>query len=69
MVSGMLFLRTVELRNGDDIDGMVYTRGSRDDWDRYASMTGNEGFTWEHHILPEMLNTDSGNRCSPFVSD
>jgi hypothetical protein len=28
------------------LDLMVYTRGSSDDWDRYALVTGNKGWSW-----------------------
>ncbi|KXN82932.1 Choline dehydrogenase, mitochondrial [Leucoagaricus sp. SymC.cos] len=35
-------------------NGMVYTRGSSDDWDRYARMAGNTGLTWKN-ILPVMF--------------
>ncbi|KAF5328019.1 hypothetical protein D9758_018027 [Tetrapyrgos nigripes] len=29
------------------ISGMVYTRGSSDDWDRYADLTGDSGWSWD----------------------
>lgn len=32
-------------------DGMGYTRGSRDDWDEWARITGDEGLAWDN-ILP-----------------
>lgn len=28
-------------------DGMVWTRGSRDDFDRYASFSGDDGWSWD----------------------
>ena len=27
-------------------DYMIYTRGSEDDWNRYASLTGDDGWNW-----------------------
>ncbi|KAF9447616.1 GMC oxidoreductase [Macrolepiota fuliginosa MF-IS2] len=38
-------------------NGMVYTRGSKDDWDRYASIIGNKELTWQN-ILPVMFKTE-----------
>ncbi|KAL0572693.1 hypothetical protein V5O48_009267 [Marasmius crinis-equi] len=28
-------------------DCLLYTRGTRDDWDRYANVTGDEGWSWD----------------------
>jgi len=28
-------------------DFMAYLRGSSQDWDRYASITGDEGWSWD----------------------
>lgn len=33
---------------------MVWTRGSKDDWDRYAEVTGDNGWSWDA-MLPYML--------------
>ena len=33
---------------------MVWTRGSKDDWDRYAEVTGDDGWSWDA-MLPYML--------------
>jgi len=30
---------------------MLYTRGSKGEWDQYAKMSGNEGLRWDN-ILP-----------------
>ncbi|KAF5371725.1 hypothetical protein D9758_003500 [Tetrapyrgos nigripes] len=30
------------------INGMAYTRGSSDDWNRYASVTGDPGWSWDN---------------------
>ena len=30
------------------LDGMVYVRGSSDDWDRYADVTGDVGWSWDN---------------------
>lgn len=35
-------------------DGMVFTRGSRDDWDRWAEVTGEEALRWDN-MLPFMF--------------
>jgi choline dehydrogenase len=40
------------------IDGLVYTRGSRDDWDNWARITGDEGLTWDN-MVPLMLKVTS----------
>ncbi|KAF5351358.1 hypothetical protein D9758_008076 [Tetrapyrgos nigripes] len=29
------------------INGMVYTRGTSEDWDRYANLTGDPGWSWD----------------------
>lgn len=39
-------------------DIMAYCRGSKDDWDRWASVTGDEGWSWES-IQPYMLKVTS----------
>ncbi|KAL0573358.1 hypothetical protein V5O48_008601 [Marasmius crinis-equi] len=39
--------RGFSLGGSSAINGMVYTRGSRDDWDRYADVTGDEGWSWD----------------------
>jgi choline dehydrogenase-like flavoprotein len=33
------------------LDGMVYTRGSAEDFDRYAAVTGDPGWSWDN-LLP-----------------
>lgn len=30
---------------------MIYTRGSEDDWNRYADLTGDDGWKWDS-VLP-----------------
>ncbi|KAJ7837687.1 hypothetical protein B0H14DRAFT_2362146, partial [Mycena olivaceomarginata] len=35
-------------------DGMFYTRGTQDDFDRYAKLTGDPGWSWDA-ILPYSL--------------
>jgi hypothetical protein len=37
------------------IDGLGYTRGSRDDWDQWAEITGDKGLRWDS-MLPVMMN-------------
>jgi choline dehydrogenase len=36
------------------IDGMVFTRGSRDDWDLWAKITEDDSLSWEN-MMPFML--------------
>lgn len=36
------------------VDEMAYMRGSRDDWDRWAKLTGDDGLSWDR-MLPLML--------------
>jgi hypothetical protein len=36
------------------IDGMVYSRGAADDFNRYAELTGDEGWSWDQ-IFPYIL--------------
>ncbi|KAJ7679674.1 aryl-alcohol oxidase precursor [Mycena rosella] len=38
-------------------DGMVYSRGAQDDFDRYAALTGDEGWSWKQ-ILPYFLKSE-----------
>ncbi|KAJ7851826.1 aryl-alcohol oxidase-like protein [Mycena olivaceomarginata] len=40
---------------------MFYTRGSRDDFDRYASITGDAGWSWDM-LLPYFLKTQPADR-------
>lgn len=37
---------------------MDYSRGSRDDFDRWAAVTGDEGWSWES-LFPYMLKVRS----------
>ncbi|KAJ6590381.1 aryl-alcohol oxidase [Mycena sp. CBHHK59/15] len=38
-------------------DGMVYTRGAADDFNRYANLTGDEGWSWDR-IFPYFLKNE-----------
>ncbi|KAJ7683872.1 aryl-alcohol oxidase-like protein [Mycena rosella] len=38
-------------------NGMVYTRGAQDDFDRYANLTGDEGWSW-NQIFPYFLKNE-----------
>ncbi|CAK5262156.1 unnamed protein product [Mycena citricolor] len=38
-------------------NGMFWTRGSRDDWDRYASVTGDGGWSW-NAMFPYFLKSE-----------
>jgi len=42
-------------------DGMVYTRGSKDDWDRWAEIVEDDGLKWDN-MMPYMLKV-----CLPFT--
>jgi hypothetical protein len=37
---------------------MAYTRGSKDDWDSWAKITGDDGLAWDS-ILPFILKVTS----------
>ncbi|KAL0579596.1 hypothetical protein V5O48_002434 [Marasmius crinis-equi] len=39
--------RGFTLGGSSTINCMVYTRGSSEDWDRYAAVTGDEGWSWD----------------------
>ncbi|KAJ3567077.1 hypothetical protein NP233_g6592 [Leucocoprinus birnbaumii] len=45
-------------------NSMVYTRGSRDDWDGYANVTQNKDLVWEN-VLPVMLKTERLTKPTP----
>ncbi|KIJ52454.1 GMC oxidoreductase [Sphaerobolus stellatus SS14] len=60
------------LGGSSSINGMVYTRGSSDDYDRYAKLTGDEGWSWDSlqpYILKNELwtePTDQHNTAGQF---
>ncbi|KAJ7187767.1 alcohol oxidase [Mycena filopes] len=39
------------LGGSSSVNDMVYTRGTRDDWDRFAAVTGDDGWSWDK-LLP-----------------
>ncbi|KAL0572694.1 hypothetical protein V5O48_009268 [Marasmius crinis-equi] len=43
----MEFPRGFILGGTSSINCLLYTRGTRDDWDRYANVTGDEGWSWD----------------------
>ncbi|TFK19462.1 aryl-alcohol oxidase [Coprinopsis marcescibilis] len=45
------FDRGYVLGGGSSINGMVYTRGAADDYDRWARITGDSGWRWDN-LLP-----------------
>ncbi|KAJ7318157.1 aryl-alcohol oxidase [Mycena albidolilacea] len=42
---------------GNPRDGMVYTRGSADDYDRFAEVTGDAGWSWDR-LLPYFFKNE-----------
>ncbi|KAJ7658968.1 pyranose dehydrogenase [Mycena rosella] len=38
-------------------NGMYYTRGTREDYDRYAALTGDQGWSWDH-LLPYFFKNE-----------
>ncbi|KAJ6551684.1 aryl-alcohol oxidase [Mycena capillaripes] len=38
-------------------NGMIYTRGSAEDYDRYAAITGDPGWSWDH-LLPYFFKNE-----------
>lgn len=42
---------------------MIYTRGSKDDFDNYAALTGDEGWSW--NALQPYFKKVCVLRCSP----
>ncbi|KAH6904174.1 aryl-alcohol oxidase [Coprinopsis sp. MPI-PUGE-AT-0042] len=38
-------------------NGLIYTRGSTEDWNRYAKVTGDDGWAW-NRILPYFLKSE-----------
>ncbi|KAH6904171.1 aryl-alcohol oxidase [Coprinopsis sp. MPI-PUGE-AT-0042] len=51
------------LGGSSSINGQVYTRGSSNDWDRYAAVTGDAGWAWDN-ILPYFLKGEKWSRPS-----
>lgn len=43
----------------ESADGMVYTRCSKDDWNYWAEITGDEGLGWDS-MLPLMIKVGRG---------
>ncbi|THU91238.1 alcohol oxidase [Dendrothele bispora CBS 962.96] len=44
----LLFPQGFVLGGSSSDNGMVYNRGSKGDWDRYAQITGDPGWSWEN---------------------
>ncbi|KAJ7231169.1 aryl-alcohol oxidase-like protein [Mycena haematopus] len=51
------YLRGYLLGGCSSHNGMVYTRGAAEDWDRYANLTGDEGWSW-NQIFPYFLKNE-----------
>ncbi|KAF8199805.1 aryl-alcohol oxidase precursor [Mycena galopus ATCC 62051] len=45
------------LGGSSSVNYMVYTRGSKDDYDRYARVSGDEGWSWDS-LVPYMRKTE-----------
>ncbi|KAL0064102.1 hypothetical protein AAF712_008962 [Marasmius tenuissimus] len=66
------------LGGSSTINWMAYTRGSSDDWDRYAAVTGDEGWSWENmqlyirkneQIVPPADRHDTTGHLSGFMHE
>lgn len=42
------------------VNDMVWTRGSRDDFDRYANVSGDSGWSWDS-ILPYLMGVSTSS--------
>lgn len=51
------FIRGFVLGGSSSINGLVYTRGSADDFNRYAELAGDPGWSWEA-MLPYFLKME-----------
>ncbi|PPQ95024.1 LOW QUALITY PROTEIN: hypothetical protein CVT25_000487, partial [Psilocybe cyanescens] len=64
--------RTIDYPKGRILGGcsshnsMVYTRGSKDDYDRWAQITGDPGWSWEN-LMPYILQVYLANHCVSSV--
>lgn len=45
------------LGGGSSLNAMIYTRGSSDDYNRWASLTGDDGWSWDK-LLPYFLKSE-----------
>ncbi|KAJ3785320.1 aryl-alcohol oxidase [Lentinula aff. detonsa] len=61
----LFFPRGFILGGSSSINGMFYTRGSADDFDRFAAVTGDNGWSWDnvqqYFALNEKLVSPAGN--------
>ena len=44
-----------------EVDALAYTRGSKDDYDRWARVTDDEGWSWDS-LFPYMLKVKPSSR-------
>ncbi|KAJ7680727.1 aryl-alcohol oxidase [Mycena polygramma] len=51
------YSRGFVLGGSSSVNYMVYTRGSKDDFDRWATVTGDEGWSWDN-LLPYMKKNE-----------
>ncbi|KAJ7665039.1 alcohol oxidase [Mycena polygramma] len=51
------YTRGKVLGGSTSINGMIYDRASRDDWDRFAAVTGDDGWSW-NNMEPYMIKTE-----------
>jgi choline dehydrogenase-like flavoprotein len=56
-----VFPHLMLLSSQNSTDLMFYTRGARDDFDRYAKLTGDAGWSWDR-IFPYFLKVSSNSR-------
>ncbi|TFK61170.1 aryl-alcohol-oxidase from pleurotus Eryingii [Pluteus cervinus] len=53
----LAYPRGFVLGGSSSVNFLAYTRGSEDDWDRFASVTGDQGWSW-NQILPFFLRSE-----------
>jgi choline dehydrogenase len=57
----LIYPRGKVLGGSSSINGMIYMRGQREDYDRWASLTGDASWRWEN-ILPLFMKSEDHHR-------
>ncbi|EKM75427.1 hypothetical protein AGABI1DRAFT_123192 [Agaricus bisporus var. burnettii JB137-S8] len=60
------YSRAMVLGGCSSHNGMIYTRGSRDDWNQWADITGDDGLRWSN-MLPIMEKMEQFGRDVTFL--